>query len=124
MAHYDIEFYEDDRGNCPVADWLRELDRANSKETRCMLKKVFFQIERLQNEGLGVGEPIVKRLDEDVWELRPIPNRILFGVMKEEILSCCTNFASKAKGRQSMKLNRQNVNINIGSSEVRTNEMV
>ncbi len=82
MAHYDIEFYEDDRGNCPVADWLRELDRANSKETRSMLKKVFFQIERLQNEGLGVGEPIVKRLDEDIWELRPIPNRILFGVMK------------------------------------------
>ena len=76
VKQYEVEFYTDEQGFCPIAEWIRELDRVSCKENRSMLKKVYFQIERLENEGLSVGEPTVKRLDEDIWELRPIPNRI------------------------------------------------
>ena len=47
-----------------------------------MLKKIYYQIERLENEGVSIGEPIIKKIDGQIWELRPIPNRIFFGVFR------------------------------------------
>lgn len=42
MKQYEIEFYEDEQGFCPIAEWIRELDRIKSKENKSMLKKVYF----------------------------------------------------------------------------------
>lgn len=97
MKQYEVEFYEDERGICPIADWLRDLDKAKCKESKSMLKKIYFQIERLENEGLGVGEPIAKRLDEDIWELRPMPNRIFFGVMKVKRIVLLHHYRKKGQ---------------------------
>lgn len=97
MKQFEVEFYEDEQGFCPIADWIRELDRLNSKENRSMLRKVYFQIERLENEGPGVGEPVVKRLDEDIWELRPIPNRVFFGIMKGKRIVLLHHFRKKSQ---------------------------
>ena len=33
MKKFEVIFYEDDRGNCPIAVWLRSLDRENSKSS-------------------------------------------------------------------------------------------
>ena len=74
MSDYTIEFYEDRHGFCPIAEWLRGLDQSNSKLNKSMLKKVYFQLERLAREGPLIGEPIVKKLDSEIWELRPILN--------------------------------------------------
>lgn len=104
MTHYEIELYEDERGQCPIADWLKELDRSDNKECRSMLKKIYFQIERLQNEGLGVGEPLIKRLDEDIWELRPIPNRIFFGAIRGKSIVLLHHYR-----KQSQKTPRQEI---------------
>ena len=97
MKHYKVEFYEDEKGFCPIVDWIRELDRINSKENRSMLKKVYFQIERLENEGIGVSEPVAKRLDEDIWELRPIPNRIFFGTINGKRIVLLHHFRKKSQ---------------------------
>ncbi|MDD4095791.1 MAG: type II toxin-antitoxin system RelE/ParE family toxin [Oscillospiraceae bacterium] len=78
MKRFEVIFYEDARGNCPIADWIRKLDHDNGKDSQSMLRKLYFQIERLENEGPDIGEPIVKRISKDIWELRPIPNRIFF----------------------------------------------
>ena len=124
MKHYEVEFYEDEHGSCPVADWIRELDSVKSKESKSMLKKIYFQIERLENEGPGVGEPIAKRLNENIWELRPIPDRIFFGVMKGEKIVLLHHFRKKRKKHQDMKLSRRNANFKTGSNEVKIYEMV
>lgn len=97
MKQYEIEFYEDEHGFCPIAEWIRELDRINSKENKSMLKKVYFQIERLENEGPSLGEPIAKRLEEDIWELRPIPNRIFFGIVKGKRIVLLHHFRKKSQ---------------------------
>lgn len=97
MKRYDVEFYEDEKGCCPIANWIKELDRVSSKESRSMLKKVYFQIERLENEGPEVGEPIAKRIDEVIWELRPIPNRIFFGFMKGKQIVLLHHFRKKSQ---------------------------
>lgn len=37
MKKYEVEFYEDERGYCPIAEWLRELNNVLSKENLSML---------------------------------------------------------------------------------------
>lgn len=96
MKKFEVIFYEDERGNCQIADWLRSLDRENSKSSRSMLRKIYFQFERLENEGLIIGEPIVKRLTPTIWELRPIPNRILFAVLSGSHFLLLHSFREKS----------------------------
>ena len=97
MKKYEVEFFEEENGDCPIAKWLSSLNNTNSKESKSMLKKVYFQIERLEYEGISVGEPIVKKLDANIWELRPIPNRILFGIMKGNKIVLLHHFRKKSR---------------------------
>lgn len=97
MSDYTIEFYEDRHGFCPIAEWLRGLDQSNSKLNKSMLKKVYFQLERLAREGPLIGEPIVKKLDSEIWELRPIPNRVFFAVMKDKQIVILHHYRKKSQ---------------------------
>jgi phage-related protein len=123
MKQYEVEFYEDEQRFCPITDWIRELDQIHSKDNRSMLKKVYFQIERLGNEGPNVGEPIAKRLDEDIWELRPIPNRIFVGIMKGKGIVLLHHFRKRVRRLPDMKSKKRNENMPVGSSEVKRYEM-
>lgn len=75
---HEIIFYEDGKGNKPVLDFIRELANSNSKDSRIKLKKVQEYIVVLQTYGATMGAPYMKHLDGDIWELRPISDRILF----------------------------------------------
>ncbi len=108
MKKYEVEFYEDETGNCPMADWLRNLNKIDSKENKSMLKKVYFQIERLEYEGISVGEPIVKKLDANIWELRPIPNRILFGIIKGRKIVLIHHFRKKSRKTPKNEIEKAN----------------
>ena len=78
---YEVEFYEDEHGFKPVAEWIKELDSNKEvKENRSMLRKVYFQIERLEHEGTRVGDSICKQIEGKIWEIRPVPNRVFIGV--------------------------------------------
>ena len=75
---YDIEFYKDRNGREPVLEYLRELNASNSKDARIKLGKIRDYIKLLSMHGTFVGSPIVKHLDGDIWEIRPLKDRILF----------------------------------------------
>ena len=48
-----------------------------------MTKKIMYQINRLEMFGTRTGEPIVKHIEDEIWELRPTPERILFAAWIE-----------------------------------------
>lgn len=75
---HEIIFYEDSKGNKPVLEYIRQLSNTNGKDSRIKLKKVQEYIVVLQTYGATMGEPYMKHLDGDIWELRPISDRILF----------------------------------------------
>lgn len=75
----DIIFYRDQNGRCPVLDYLEELASEKSKDSRIKLNKIGDYIELLRRYGTeGLTENYVKHLDGDIWELRPLRDRILF----------------------------------------------
>jgi phage-related protein len=75
---YEIIFYEDEKGYKPVLEFLKELSKVNSKENRMRLKKSQDYINVLKTYGKTVGEPYMKHLDGEIWELRPMRDRVLF----------------------------------------------
>ena len=75
---YKIHFYKDRNGNEPVLDYLKELSGKKDKDSRIKLNKINDYIEILSQYGTHAGEPYIKHLDSDIWELRPLRDRILF----------------------------------------------
>lgn len=76
---HEILFYRDNKGRQPVLDYLQELSRSKSKDSRIKLNKISDYIQALSVYGTEqLTENYVKHLDDEIWELRPIRDRILF----------------------------------------------
>ena len=75
---YEIIFYKDKNGREPVLEYIKELAGRGDKYSRIKLQKIQDYVKYLRKEGKQAKEPYVKHLDGDIWELRPIRDRILF----------------------------------------------
>ncbi len=75
---YEIVFYENKKGESPVYDYLSKLKSKNDKDSRIKANKIQDYIEALHKYGTWIGEPFVKYLDGNIWELRPLKDRIVF----------------------------------------------
>jgi phage-related protein len=75
---YKIKLYADAQGNQPIKEYLRELGRNTDKDSRIQLSKIHEYIETLKEHGTRAGEPFVKHIDGDIWELRPLRDRLFF----------------------------------------------
>jgi phage-related protein len=81
---YLIHYYTDGKGNIPGQDNMNALAGKHDKNSRIKLGKISDYIKVLAERGKAAGEPYVKHVDGDVWELRPIRDRILFAAWDEE----------------------------------------
>ena len=75
---HPIYFYKDRNGHEPVKEYLHELANKNDKDSRIKLNKIRDYVKALNVYGKQLGEPYIKHLDGDIWELRPLRDRILF----------------------------------------------
>ena len=75
---HTIYFYKDKNGNEPVLDYMRELASQKSKDSRIKLNKLNDYIELFSQLGTRAGEPYIKHLEDEIWELRPLRDKILF----------------------------------------------
>ena len=75
---YNINFYRDKKGNEPVKDYIISLKLKNTKDSQIKLTKIQDYLNVLKTNGTRAGLPYVRHLDGDIWELRPLRDRILF----------------------------------------------
>jgi phage-related protein len=75
---YKIYFYRAKDGSRPVADYIVALKHKSDKDSRIKLNKIQDYINALGEYGLQLRESYIKHLDGEIWELRPLRNRILF----------------------------------------------
>ena len=75
----EIIFYADRHGHSPVLEDMQELGKNKGKDSRIKLNKINDYIQALSVYGTEqLTENYVKHLDGDIWELRPLRDRILF----------------------------------------------
>lgn len=75
---YSIRFYRDKSGKQPVKEYMRELVNTKGKDARIKLNKIGDYIQLLAENGATMGEPYMKHIEGDIWELRPLSERIFF----------------------------------------------
>lgn len=78
---FEIEFYEKANGETPVLDYIRAIKRKRGKESRVKRNKIAQYIKVLEEKGTRAGEPYVKHIVDNIWELRPLHDRIFFAVL-------------------------------------------
>jgi len=93
---YRIIFYTDERGRS-VENYINQLrfkaDR--DKHSRIKLRKIVAYIDKLEEQGTFLGEPFVKKLDDTLWELRPIRDRIIFASISDNRIILLHIFTKK-----------------------------
>lgn len=108
---YEIEFFEDKNGHSEIADLLRTLKEQgkSNKESRINLNKIIAYMDLLEEKGTRIGEPMTKHLDGEIWELRPLKNRILYAYYRENKFIMLHYFIKKRRKLLKKKLIKQNV---------------
>ena len=88
---YEIEFYYDRNGKSEIIEFLDGLKEkaTTSKNERINREKILTYIGALQRYGTRIGMPYVKHIAGDIWELRPLGNRIFFFIGKIISLFSC-----------------------------------
>jgi len=90
-----IVFYKDRNGKSPLMDYIQKLDAKHDKDSRIKINKIYDYIDYIRDAGQAAGEPYVKHLDGDIWELRPLRDRILFAAWDGESFILLHHFMKK-----------------------------
>ena len=110
---YEVIFYDDAYGNQPLAEYITELRQKSlsSKDARVNLNKIIAYIDLLEEHGTWIGEPVVKHLVDEFWELRPLKNRILFAQYKENIYLLLHRFTKKTDKTPAQEISQAKRNL-------------
>ena len=80
MAKYKLDFYRDKNGESEVLNFILALKNVSktNKDARIQYNKMTSYINTLLENGNTLSENYIKHIDEDIWELRPAHNRVLY----------------------------------------------
>ena len=101
---YNIEFYEDANGHSELWDFLEELRLKAA--TNIQLKQISLYIQLLEDNGTRLNENITKHLDDDIWELRPGNNRVLYFYFKDDTFVLLHQFRKKTQKTPKREIER------------------
>lgn len=94
---YDIEFYKDKYGKSEIYEYIKKLKSINSKENKQKVKKIDSYITLLSIYGLTLSEPYIKKIENEIWELRPLKDRILFASLYNNKIILLSVFTKQTK---------------------------
>jgi len=96
---YNIVFYANKKGERPVKEYIDSLqEKADTdKNSRVKLKKIYAYLGILEENGTRAGSNFIKHLDDDIWELRPLNDRILFFYWDHDTFVLLHHFRKKTK---------------------------
>ena len=110
---YEIIFYEDRDGKSEVADYIRDLrmKAEKNKHSRINFEKIVAYFDLLEEMGTRIGEPVTKHLDGEIWELRPLRNRILYAYYKDNKFVILHHFIKKTQKTPSREIQKAKNNL-------------
>lgn len=77
---YEVEFYEDANGFSELWEFFEGLrvKAKTDKNARIQYKQIALYIQLLEDNGTRLNENIAKKIKDNIWELRPGNNRVLY----------------------------------------------
>lgn len=110
---FDIIFYKDKNGNSEIVNYLDELKEKSKtdKNARINREKILAYMAALAEYGTRVGKPIVKHIEGDLWELRPLSNRIFFFYWKDNKFVMVHHYVKKSQKAPEKELDQARRNM-------------
>lgn len=93
---YQIIFLNDKNGENEVQNYIKKL-QYNTKTDRIKLNKIIAYMRLLEEKGLTLGEPYIKHIIDNIWELRPLKDRILFATLENNKFIILNYFAKSTQ---------------------------
>ena len=96
---FDIEFYFDANGASDVYNFLKELEKkaVSDKNARIQYRQVSLFIELLSKNGTNLPDSITKHIEDEIWELKPGKNRVLYFFYKDNKYVLLHHFVKKTQ---------------------------
>lgn len=95
---YEIEVYEDKKGDSEIEDWLNKLNDSKQKDDQKILKKIRYQLKILAELGPEIRPPhskVLKGYKYPIMELRPQPERIFYASYDGEKFVLLSHYMKK-----------------------------
>ena len=102
---YSVRFFKDKKGHQPAKEYILKLAKKKDKDSRINLNKNDY-IEALKQNGTRLGMPFIRHIENDLWELRPLGNRIFFVVWIDGIFVLLHGYEKKSQKTPEKELNR------------------
>ena len=97
LKMYSIKFYKDKDEKEPLKEYLKALANKADKDSRININKIRDYVAILKEYGTMAGEPYMKHLEDEIWELRPLRNRILFFAYDGKTFILLSHFIKKTQ---------------------------
>lgn len=94
---YQVEIYEDKNGKSEIKDYIKNLQTKKNKDAKIKVNKIIAYVRMLEKKGLTLGNNYIKHIEGDIWELRPIRDRILFAYIDNNKFILLNQFVKKSQ---------------------------
>ena len=92
-----IIFFRDKNGINEVEEYIEELIKRKDKDSRIKSNKIIGYLREVSQKGTQIGEKYIKHIDKEIWELRPLKDRILFAYIDNNKFIILSKFVKKTK---------------------------
>jgi phage-related protein len=94
---FNVVYYVNKHGKSDVKDYIDSLSKKTDKDSRIKTGKIAEYILQVQTYGTSVGKPIITKLiGTDLWELRPLKDRIFFAYWRGNTFVLLHHFIKKS----------------------------
>jgi phage-related protein len=107
-AKYTIDFYYDKNGESDVYNLLKDLEKksSKSKDARIQYRQLLLYIELLSKNGNNLPDDVIKHIEDEIWELRPGKNRVLYFFYKDNKYVLLHHFIKKTQKTPKREIER------------------
>ena len=106
---YKIEIYNDKNGKSEIMEYITYLKQRTDKDSKIKFAKIVSCIRKLEENGLSLQNDYIKHIVDELWELRPLRDRILFAYVEDNkfvLLSIFMKKTQKTPIREILKAKR------------------
>lgn len=110
---FEILFYQDKHGTSEAESFIKQLQREaeTDKDSKVNFRKVIAYINMLGEMGTRIGVPVTKHLDGEIWELRPLRNRIRYAFYKDNTFILLHHFVKKTQKTPKCEIEKAKRNL-------------
>ena len=96
---YEIVFDEDNKEINEFFTYLGDLreNKDNNKDLKIRFNKIVAYLNKLEEYGTWIGMPFTRYLEDGIWELRPLNDRILYALIDNQRIVLLNYFVKKSK---------------------------